>query len=666
MIAETVGQYRITSELGRGRFGITYRGEHIANKTSAVIKQLDPELTQDDQFHRRFTHETENVVRFYHANLANILALVSQDQNYYYITEDISGSNLAEYLTRKNKLSLVQTAEILLAVCAALEYLHQRQYYHQHLHLGNIIINKEGTVKLTDFGLATLIGSSGTTKALHKPDARYSQYIAPEQRLGQPANEHSDIYPLGVLLYELITGEQFESRSSLGTIPVAVQKIIAKCTAENPVERYPAVTDIAADISQFLLIETTRAAAGTELAALSVLTPVSKKINPVWWLIWSLALVIIIALPLYYLIHIRGLIESPSSSSRGVPFQRQHLPYSTTTETAVAIETSAQKEELNKTELIKEETMFEAVKEIQPTPEIILPLTKETSYEAVTSVQSGRLTGVGTNTTAPPGESLNISPEDTSPMTYTIQPEPSVQVVVPAGNFIFGSNTGNINEFPQRQVFVDTFLIDAYEVSNDQYAAFIQATGHPTPSGWKDRFYPLGQAKFPVTGITWSDASAYAAWLGCRLPTEVEWEKAARGTDGKTYPWGNQFIAAACNFSGSKLGRPAQIGTYIGGRSPYGVYEMAGNIAEWVADVYQPYAGNTALPILNSDPNLKVIRGGAFDTDQDSLRCSARVPKNGTTGYADVGFRTVRPLLGTPAVAYRTTTPILLKLSCIK
>jgi formylglycine-generating enzyme required for sulfatase activity len=664
MIAETVGQYRITSELGRGRFGITYRGEHIANKSSAVIKQLDPELTQDDQFHRRFAYETENIVRFYHAHLANILALISRNQDYYYITEDIPGSNLTEYLNRKEKLSAVQTSEIILEVCSALEYLHQRQYYHQHLHPGNIIIDKTGNVKLTDFALAALIGDIGVAKALHKPGVRYSQYIAPEQKLGKPADELTDIYPIGVLLYELISGEQYEPRKPVAAIPAAMQKIIAKCTTEDPAERYSAVTDIAADISQFLLTGTARAAVDPELAAISLLAPMTKRIHPVWWLIWAVGLAILIALPLYYLLRLRGFGESTSTLFRGVPFQRQNLPYSAAPETTVGIETTELNVKPKKTSLIKEETMFEEAKETPLTPEIIIPLTKGTTYEAVTSAQSGGLTGVGTNTAASPGESLNISSEETSPMTETIQPEPSVQVVVPAGNFIFGSNTGNVNEIPQRQVFVDTFLIDAYEVNNDQYAAFIQATGYPAPSGWTNRFYPLGQAKYPVTNVTWADASSYAAWVGCRLPTEVEWEKAARGTDGRIYPWGNQLIAA--NYCGPKIGHTSPVGSFPAGRSPYGAYDMAGNVMEWVADVYQPYAGNTAMPFLNSDPNLKVVRGGAFDTFSDAVRCSARSPMNGTRVQTDMGFRTVRSLLGTPAVAYHPTIPILLKLSCTK
>lgn len=665
MIGETIGQYRILSELGRGRFGITYRGEHIANKSSAVIKQLYPELTQDDQFQRRFAHETENIVRFYHANLANVLTLISQNQIYFYITEDISGSNLTEYLNRKEKLTPIQTAEIILEVCSALEYLHKRQYYHQHLHPGNIIINKEGKVKLTDFGLAALMGNIGVAKALHAPQASYRQYIAPEQKLGRPANETTDIYPLGVLLFELISGEQYEPRKSLSAIPVGLQKIIAKCTAEDPTERYVSVTDIAADISQFLITGTARTAIPSETAAASVLTPIRRVIHPAWWFVWSVGLAILIALPLYYLLRIRGITESPSAFSRGTPFQRQNLPYSSSTETTVTIETTQQQVEPKKAELVKEETMFEEAKNIQTNPEIILPLTSGTTYTAVTGLQPIRSFAEGT-TAVQSGESLNISPEETSPMTYTIEPEPSVQVVVPASNFIFGSNTANVNEFPQRQVFVDTFLIDVYEVSNDQYAAFIQATGYPAPSGWTNRFYPLGQANFPVTGVTWADASSYAAWVGCRLPTEVEWEKAARGTDGRIYPWGNLFIAADCNFSGSNIGHTTLPGTYISGRSPYGVSDMAGNVAEWTADVYQLYAGNTTAMIFKVDPNLRVIRGGAFDSSKDSLRCSARDSKNSTIGYVDIGFRTVRSLFGTPVVAKKPSPEILLKLSCIK
>ncbi|MDI6784082.1 MAG: bifunctional serine/threonine-protein kinase/formylglycine-generating enzyme family protein [bacterium] len=649
MIGETVGQYRLISELGRGRFGTTYRAEHLANSSSAVLKQLDPDLTQGDQFQRRFTYETDNLVRLYHSNLASILGLIVQNGNYFIVSEDLSGPNLAEYLNRKEKLNPTHAAEIVAELCTALDYLHKRHYYHQHLHPGNVLITKDGKVKLTDFGLAGLVGEIGVTKVCHKPAHSYSHYLAPEQKLGQPANELTDIYPLGVLLYELITGTQFEPRKTHPLLPTALQKIIARATAEEPKERAASVADLSADLTRFLNLRVTHPLAPVIPAP----APIEKRSPPNWWLIWGLGLAILLALPLYYLFRVRGISEPSGSVSREIPFQREMMPYSRPIEESLAQETTETKEEPKKPKLIKEESEV-GVEHFQPLPSkpSVSPVSgvqEETQYTLLPKEPERKET-IATES----GESLNIPKEDNSIMPETITPVPSVMVVVPGGEFIMGSDSGNLDERSEHRAFVNTFLIDAYEVSNAQYKAFIDANSYPAPAGWKNRLYPAGQANYPVTKVSWSEASSYAAWVGCRLPTEAEWEKAARGSDGRTYPWGNQFIDNACNYLGSNYGGPTPVGIFPKGRSPFGGYDMAGNIAEWTADVYQLYAGNPALAYWNTNPGLRVVRGGAFDSPKDSLRTAARAYAEYTGRYSTIGFRTVRSLGGIPAIAKKT------------
>ena len=120
-------------------------------------------------------------------------------------------------------------------------------------------------------------------------------------------------------------------------------------------------------------------------------------------------------------------------------------------------------------------------------------------------------------------------------------------VVVPAGGFIMGSDSGRYNETPQRSVYLDAFEMDRYEVTNAQYRRFLQETGLKAPPYWSGSTYPSGQADYPVVGVRWDDANAYCNWVGKRLPTEAEWEKACRGTEGHIYPWGNEWKTNLAN-----------------------------------------------------------------------------------------------------------------------
>ena len=200
-------------------------------------------------------------------------------------------------------------------------------------------------------------------------------------------------------------------------------------------------------------------------------------------------------------------------------------------------------------------------------------------------------------------------------------------VLVPAGEFIMGSEIGDPDESPQREVFVDAFYIDQFEVSNGEYAKF--DPGHQ---------YPPGQVDDPVLNVSWYEAEAYAKWAGKRLPTEAEWEKAARGTDGRLYPWGELHDMSFGEPDGV-IGEAA----WRAGKSPYGVYWMAGGAWEWTADWYQPYEGNQ----INSDAygeKFKVLRSANRFSDPSMHRCAHRYylePTSKISGYP-VGFRCVK------------------------
>jgi formylglycine-generating enzyme required for sulfatase activity len=226
-------------------------------------------------------------------------------------------------------------------------------------------------------------------------------------------------------------------------------------------------------------------------------------------------------------------------------------------------------------------------------------------------------------------------------------------ISIPAGVFIIGDNgrnpsegSGDPDETPEHKVYLDTYLIDKYEVTNAQYKAFVDASNHRLPNHWKVRdvngqnqgtTYPPEKADHPVVYVDWYDANEYCHWAGKRLPTEEEWEKAARGTDGRDFPWGNAFDAKKANtpqywLSMNKEGDTMPVGSFENGRSPYGVYDMAGNVYEWTANWYKPYPRNAELNPHYGEKN-KIVRGGSW-YDCLSYGCGLSAPSYNRSRFA--------------------------------
>jgi len=210
------------------------------------------------------------------------------------------------------------------------------------------------------------------------------------------------------------------------------------------------------------------------------------------------------------------------------------------------------------------------------------------------------------------------------------RPPAGAMVSIPAGEFTMGSQDGDADERPAHKVYVDSFSIDVYEVTVGQYAEFLRSGEVRAPLDWKTINQSANQ-KRPVANVDWADAVAYCKWAGKRLPTEAEWEKAARGTDGRIYPWGND-PPTPLHANYGKMGSHdyetlAPVGTLEAGKSPYGIYDMAGNVWEWVSDWYDnDYYKNSPQqnPGGPSMGGFKVIRGGSWTSSPRNLRSADR------------------------------------------
>jgi sulfatase modifying factor 1 len=233
--------------------------------------------------------------------------------------------------------------------------------------------------------------------------------------------------------------------------------------------------------------------------------------------------------------------------------------------------------------------------------------------------------------------------------------DPATMITIPAGPFLMGSppESGLADEQPQRRVHLDAFAIDKWEVTIARYLRFVKATGHkppPNPYGSLPLLAMKGVENLPVVQVTWHDAADYCQWAGKRLPTEAEWEKAARGSDGRVFPWGNEApTGLRANFNreweGVRTLRP--VGSFPEGRSPYGIEDMAGNAREWVQDWYDPayYAGAPDHNPRGPERGLlKSIRGGSWRHAVNDIRSAMR----GKGGFAlktdGTGFRCARSL----------------------
>jgi formylglycine-generating enzyme required for sulfatase activity len=222
----------------------------------------------------------------------------------------------------------------------------------------------------------------------------------------------------------------------------------------------------------------------------------------------------------------------------------------------------------------------------------------------------------------------------------------SEMVYVPAGGFLMGGGESNAladdDEKPRHSVYLDAFWIDRAEVTNAAFARFVQETGYQTEvekageSGW--RAYAEGKDNHPVVKVTWNDAGAYCRWAGKRLPTEAEWEKAARGEEGFIYPWGNEWDPARANAKESGFRGTVAVGSFPEGASPYGVFDMAGNVWEWTADWYQPYPGSTYQSEYFGE-KFKVTRGGGWFEDADTVTTFNRNATDLSAANNDLGFR---------------------------
>lgn len=617
------GRFRILSLLGQGGMGAVYLAEHttLTSRRFAIKENASVSAASS----RQFLTEANVLASLDHAHLPKVSDFFLYAGHEYLVMDYVAGQNLEEALRQHGKPLPERPVLIWIdQVLDALAYLHANGVIHRDIKPSNIILMADGKVKLVDFGLAKLYDPANPSTATAMKGMGTPGYAPLEQFGGMGHTDaRSDIYALGATLYHLLAGVVpadapqrslnpaclVAPRQLVPALSPATEAAVLKAMALQPDQRFQTAQEMRAAL---LSAARSPSAKGGSLRTIVIgLLLLTILIGMAVWRVWNLPL---------------------------------HPPPTPT--------------------------------EVRPHP----TMPTFTPMWTAASTFTWTPTATPTSTRTP-----TATPAPTHTPTATASPTPRVrardgmvQVYVPVGEFMMGSMDADTkafgNEKPAHNVALDAFWIDRTEVTNAMFAKFVADTGYETAAEVKrksqvydwatgirpevtdaDWRHPTGPAsdlrgrdQHPVVHVSWDDAVAYCDWADSRLPTEAEWEKAARGTDGRKYPWGNEPPNTERLNYKLNTTDTQPVSSYPAGESPYGVLDMAGNVWEWVEDWFdENYYGeaptsNPPGPAPRSaQDQARVLRGGSWDNQDWEVRVAYRFWLRSDFSNDGIGFRCV-------------------------
>ncbi|MGB2959623.1 MAG: protein kinase, partial [Bacteroidota bacterium] len=639
MIGKTIAHYRILEKLGGGGMGVVYKAEDTKLKRTVALKFLPPGFSLDPESKARFTQEAQTASSLQHANICTIHDIDETDDGQMYICMDYyEGETLSQMIDR-GPLDLSRALDVGVQIARGLARAHEAGIVHRDIKPANIIVTTHGEARILDFGLAKLAGQSKLTRT--GSTLGTLAYMSPEQARGEEVGQETDLWSLGAVLYEMLTGEvPFKGdyqpavlysilndepappRSVRPEVPQEIERIVLRLLTKDPAGRYPSAGEIVVALEGARF--PARQAVTAETATKGVLRALKKpKVSlPV-----LLGLGMIIAALAWYLDRAASI---QLAKEEFIPKIRE-LATIEATNTIKAYELALLAEKQ-----IPDDPDLQAL-----WPDIARFVSIETEppgasvYRAMYDPSEGGWEYIGVT----PIESLRV------PIAFyrwKIEKEGYEAVIAVAGTqtasegrFV-GSRIRRVldpvGSIPAGMVRVlghediPDFFIDRFEVSNANFKAFVEQggyhdrslwkhefvregkvlswedaiahfvdrTGRPSPAGWQAGDYAEGKGQLPVTGISWFEAGAYAEFVGKSLPTVHHWG-IARGWHIGLNRWSfHRFTIPSSNFGGEG---PVPVGS-TGAINPFGVYDMAGNAREWC---------------WNKAPMGRCLRGGAWD-----------------------------------------------------
>ncbi len=684
-----LGDYNVIKQIGRGPLGKVFLAEHRFMKKQFALKVFPEELAGDRAFIRRFEETVAQIAKLEHPNIVKVHNISGFNGIYFLVTDcivDQTGEtvNLAQYImSQGRKLNENEVLHLLEQVASALDYIHSIKFgdqsiIHGSLKLNNILISKKSSginVFLSDIGLTSIIGPgailnrtfqavaealeiqsgafSGSDETeypnppiqeekLHPLHASFLQtfaFLAPEQKFVPhklSSGHKPDVYAFGILAYYLICGKFPEGHFDLPSkcapdFRLNWDNMIKCCLANDPETRADKLIPVLRSVSQ----------------TVSVPVLPEKKITAV--------------------------SEAPASSffqanAESIPqvLQKEKPEAAVPHATAEAL-LAAHKiaEPIEQLQLVEAHLQSYGEEHHSPTPAATAPpvfhdnnlqpvIGNAKIERPVTDPDPGAIFSLESTVTHYVPEEKEIK---------DIRPILTEMIVIKGGNFLRGSSTGNRDGMPCHQIFIDSFALDLHPVTNEQFVRFLEALGGEKDGNHNDVIrlkdsrikrsagkinIESGYSKHPVVGVTWYGATAYAKWIGKRLPTEAEWEVASKGgNESARYPTGDDIEKNQANFFSSDT-------TPVMSYAPngYGLYDMPGNVYEWCLDWYgyNYYEASIQEPDNPQGPLqgvYRVLRGGCWKSLKDDLLCSRRHRNNPGTVNGTYGFRcaaNVRPM----------------------
>jgi eukaryotic-like serine/threonine-protein kinase len=674
-----LGKYELKEKLGSGRFGDVYKALDATLDREVALKVLKPEWTNDVLFVQQFQREAKTAAKIEHPNVVGVYEVGEQDGRYFIAMQYMSGGSLHDWMEtlqeRSETLSVDQALGLGMEIAQGLAVLHNRGLVHCDLKPSNILFDGAGHARIGDLGLALSFTSSRSSLTggapQHSPGT--PAYMSPEQESGAPhLRPPADVYALGLVLVELLIGRSYKNLRPGTKIsalrhdaPPWLDELLLKMLVKDWEQRLWDGEEATQALRECLAVSDVEARAREEKEAgwqrtVEVRHQVEGRAkagadaedDDNAWLES-------IAARWRARQESQARLDSRASAERKDPvgmFEVDCEPFAT------------EPSDLNDSQSID----WIKVVTAQPLPEIPSD-PQETPLpdwlQEFSSAPSPAPKPVEKNPGSPP-----ISPA--SPKAPMVGADGNRKVLklaqgvemefvrVPDGEFMMGTREDELNhllakhpdwdrnaflpEQPQHTVYLDEYWIGKYPVTNQQYAAFVKNMFRRLDL-LRVLLTPTRMADHPVNNLSRVDMRSFCAWLTqssgkvIRLPTEAEWEKAARGTDGRAYPWGNQPPGATLCNCNNQVNNTTSVKSYSPiGDSPYGCANMSGNVWEWTQDWYAAdyYAFSPARNPTGPDSGqFYILRGGSWNDSDARIRASFRQSVQPDFTEFNVGFR---------------------------